>query len=402
MTIAKPEKPLPKGWRYAKLGEVCVQDKQTIAPNDPIAKTLKYIGLENVESNSGRIIISNDADTISDIRGNAFQFDSRHVLYGKLRPYLNKVALPYSAGRCTTELVPLLPTQIVREYLALYLRTPKAVDWAMQGKTGSRMPRTDMTEFMKLSIPLPPLAEQRRIVAALEAQMAAVERARNAAAEILSAVEALNGALMRKFLPLERQKLPRDWKWVTLGEVCELVIGKTPGRNNLKAWGGKHQWAKISDLDGIVCETEETLSDVGAKICQGRLLKKGTLLYSFKLTIGKTAFAGVDLYTNEAIVGLIPKSDQVVTPPFLNRALSVIDPMEHAGHAVKGKTLNKKTLELIKIPLPPLAEQRRIVAALEAQMAAADGAKRAAVVALNELRNLPGALLRQAFAGELG
>ena len=86
---------------------------------------------------------------------------------------------------------------------------------------------------------------------------------------------------------------------------------------------------------------------------------------------------------------------------FLRYALSAIDPLEHTGHAVKGKTLNKKTLKLLNIPLPPLAEQRRIVAALEAQTAAADVVKRAADDALNGLRELPGALLRRAFAGEI-
>ena len=167
------------------------------------------------------------------------------------------------------------------------------------------------------------------------------------------------------------------------------------------AWGGKHQWAKISDLNGIVVNTDETLSDEGAKICQGRLLEKGTLMYSFKLTVGKTAFAGIDLYTNEAIAGLIPKKDDIIMPVFLNHALSITDPLEYTSYAVKGRTLNKKTLPLITIPLPPLSEQQRIVAALEQQMAGADRAKQAADDALNGLRQLPGALLRRAFAGDI-
>lgn len=124
-------------------------------------------------------------------------------------------------------------------------------------------------------------------------------------------------------------------------------------------------------------------------------------MYSFKLTIGKTAFAGTDLYTNEAIAGLVPKKDDLITPAFLYHALSITDPLEHTGYAVKGRTLNQKTLPLITIPLPPLSEQRRIVAALEAHTAAADRAKQAADNALNRLRELPGALLRRAFAGDI-
>lgn len=184
------------------------------------------------------------------------------------------------------------------------------------------------------------------------------------------------------------KKLPNGWQWVKLGDVCEIIIGKTPSRNNPRAWGGKHQWAKISDLDGIVVKTSETLSDEGAKICQGRLLEKGTLMYSFKLTIGKTAFAGTDLYTNEAIAGLVPKKDDLITPTFLYYALSITDPLEYASYAVKGRTLNKKTLPLITIPLPPLSEQQRIVAALEAQMAVAERARNAAEEMLEAVKAL--------------
>ena len=90
-------------------------------------------------------------------------------MYGKQRPYLNKVVLPDFLGRCTTELFPLLPLKgVERTYLAWLLRCEDTVDEAMRGKTGPRMPRTDMRTFMKMVIPLPPLSEQRRIVDILE------------------------------------------------------------------------------------------------------------------------------------------------------------------------------------------------------------------------------------------
>ena len=146
---------LPTSWNRVKLGDICAQDKTTILPNDPDAPNLKYVGLEHVESGSGRILPS--VDVAKPVRSGAYRFDSRHVLYGKLRPYLNKVALPDFSGRCTTELVPLLPAKSVdRDWLAWQLRRPETVDFAMRGKTGSRMPRANMREFMGMSISLPP------------------------------------------------------------------------------------------------------------------------------------------------------------------------------------------------------------------------------------------------------
>ncbi len=147
-----------------------------------------------------------------------------------------------------------------------------------------------------------------------------------------------------------------------------------------------------------IITTSETLSDKGYAMCKGRLLARGTLLYSFKLTIGKTAFAGVDLITNEAIAGLTAKREEVFMP-YLQRALGMVDVTDYIGAAAKGKTLNKRTLSVLPIPLPPLDEQRRIVARLDERMAAAERAVRAARATAEAAAALSASLLRDTFAG---
>lgn len=192
-------KPLPKGWRWVKLGEVCEQDRQIVEARSDEATRLPYISLEHVESCSGCLLKTPSAPIRDEGVSASFRFSSKHVLYGKLRPYLNKVALPDFEGRCTTEMIPLLPrSEITREFLALVLRREETVEHAMQGKTGSRMPRADMDQLFNLDIPLPPLAEQRRIAAALNDRMAAVKRARKAAEEELEAIKRLPAALLRR------------------------------------------------------------------------------------------------------------------------------------------------------------------------------------------------------------
>ena len=185
---------LPQDWRIAALGEVCAYQREPMEPRDAISASLPYVGLEHIESNSGRII----ASAGEGIRGLAFRFGPRHVLYGKLRPYLNKVALPSFDGRCSTEIIPLLPIEgVSREYLAMCLRLPSSVEFAMRSKTGSRMPRADMKALANLPIPLPPLDEQRRIVARLDERMAAAERAVRAARAAAEAAAALSASLLR-------------------------------------------------------------------------------------------------------------------------------------------------------------------------------------------------------------
>ena len=199
---------------------------------------------------------------------------------------------------------------------------------------------------------------------------------------------------------MSERELPEGWRLAKLGDICSIVIGRTPRRAEERYWGGSHTWATIGDMtasDGIVHETRESLSDAGAALCGDRLLPAGTLMFSFKLSIGHIAFAGCDLYTNEAIAGITPYDDREVDVLYLRRALSIVDYDELIGHAAKGRTLNRKTLALLEIPLPPLDEQRRIVVRLEEQMATAERARAAAQAQLAAIEAMPQALLREIF-----
>ena len=91
--------------------------------------------------------------------------------------------------------------------------------------------------------------------------------------------------------------------------VCEIKIGGTPSRKNMAYFSGTHLWVSIAEMNGqIITDTKEKITDAGVKDSNVKLIPKGTTLLSFKLSIGKTAIAGTDLYTNEAIAALIPKN----------------------------------------------------------------------------------------------
>ena len=190
---------LPQGWRWVQLGDVCEESRCSIDGKSIEARELPYLSLENIESHSGKIALDSDHNSYTQGTSNCFRFECGHVLYGKLRPYLNKVALPDFSGRCTTELIPISPgSDIEREFLALILRRPETVDWAMAEVTGSRMPRANMKRLMCLEIPLPPFSEQKRIIADLNKKMAAVEKARNAAEAESETINALPAAFLRE------------------------------------------------------------------------------------------------------------------------------------------------------------------------------------------------------------
>jgi len=156
-------------WEEKELGEVVnIEAKKN-------TKSLPYVGMEDIESGTGKFIGSKEKRAV---RSTTSHFTADHILYGKLRPYLNKFLVPDFEGHCTTEFLPLRPDTrfLTREWLAVWLRHNETVDNIMATTTGSRMPRANMNLVKKFKIPLPPLAEQRKIVARLDSLSEKIRR----------------------------------------------------------------------------------------------------------------------------------------------------------------------------------------------------------------------------------
>ena len=158
------------------LGEVAPKNDAEMPGSSELVWNLS---LEDIEPQTGRVIRRQTC--LASALGSAkCSFDERHVLYSKLRPYLNKVALPESNGVGTSELLPLLPdsSRLDREFLAFYLRSPGFVDFAVANSRGANLPRVAMKALWAHEMPCPPLAEQRRIVARVKECMDRVDEIR--------------------------------------------------------------------------------------------------------------------------------------------------------------------------------------------------------------------------------
>lgn len=134
-----------------------------------------------------------------------------------------------------------------------------------------------------------------------------------------------------------------NWQTKRLGELCNIQIGKTPPRRVTQYWGEGQPWVKVSELNGQeITKTEEEITDIAVKNLYCKKVPKGSVLYSFKLSIGKLGIAGVDLYTNEAIAALIVKNKQVLDPKFLFYTLPLVQYEKFTSGAAKGKHLTLK------------------------------------------------------------
>ncbi|MDG6079724.1 restriction endonuclease subunit S [Erythrobacter litoralis] len=183
------------------------------------------------------------------------------------------------------------------------------------------------------------------------------------------------------------------WIQKPLGDLCRIELGKTPPRKFAEFWDEQRAtgnvWVSIADMPiGIhsrISDSKEYVSDAGAKL--GKTVPKDTLLVSFKLTLGRLAYAGCDLQTNEAIAALYLHDETVIDKAYLYWYLTYFDwdKAAEGDEKVKGKTLNKDKLKRLPVIVPPLAEQRRIVAVLDEAFA------RIATVTANAEKNLANA-----------
>lgn len=191
--------------------------------------------------------------------------------------------------------------------------------------------------------------------------------------------------------------LPQGWEVKKLGDIAEIQIGKTPSRNNIDFFQGENIWLSIRDLKSkFVSSSSEKISNEAISKTNMKVVPKGTLLMSFKLTLGKTAFAECDLYTNEAIAAIFIKNKNI-NKYFLDYVLKFTNLEKYVDNAVKGKTLNKQKLKQIEIPLPPLKEQERIVGILDESFSKIDESIKILEQDLLNLDELMQSALQKAF-----
>ena len=163
-------------------------------------------------------------------------------------------------------------------------------------------------------------------------------------------------------------EIPESWRWVRFGQIVRISIGKTPVRGDVRYWSNTTKpWVSISDMVdyGYINNTKEKISDAAASLMSS-ISPAGSLLMSFKLTVGRTSILNIDAYHNEAIITIYPFiDDEFALRDFLFYTLPILSNMGDSKDAIKGKTLNTQSINSLLIPLPPLKKQRHIINRLE-------------------------------------
>lgn len=261
----------------------------------------------------------------------------------------------------------------------------------------SMIPGIDRKTLLKNSIPIPPLKEQRRIVAKLEESFAEIDRAEKAYRELQTLASVLRGkilqeAVMGKLVPqLDGEPaveqigeapedvlfaIPEKWKWVRLSAVGEIVGGGTPKTGVSEYWDGDISWITPADLgknsDQTIYSGAKLITQKGLDKSSAKLMPKGSIVYSSRAPIGHIAVAGKELCTNQGCKSFVPDTKFISTEWAYYILIARTGDIQSRASGTTFKEISGKGMGETWISLPPLPEQRRIVAKVEELMAQVD------------------------------
>jgi type I restriction enzyme S subunit len=390
-----------KRWPEKPLGDVCCIERKQARH-----KGIPYVGLEHIESGTGKFVGSLSPTAV---KSNTFAFAEGSVLFGRLRPYLKKVLLPTFAGHCSTEIFPLQPSVVLAsEYLAYWLLQDSVIDAINGTCTGARMPRANMDAVMDFGIPVPPLPEQRRIVAILDEAFQGIAAAKaNAEKNLQNADD-----LFESYCEQSLRRGPEGWEEKPLGELCEIKHGfafkskyfvndgeyvcLTPG-NFLESGGYRDRGEKTKYYSGPIPE--------GFVLSPGQMLLAMTEQAPGLLGSPIIVPKGQRFLHNQRLGLVCPKAGVPLETGFFFHVFNGRC-FRHAVHAsatgVKVRHTSPAKLGNIKVAFPTSSRQQRgIASAINAFQSEAEAVATACNNKVSTLDELKASLLHQAFSGDL-
>ena len=419
--ITEDEKPfdIPESWKWVRFGDISTYNhrKEKISANE-ITEDMWSLDLEDIEKESGKIINICKASQRK-ISGDKVRFYKGQILYSKLRPYLKKILVAPDDGICSSEMVPFnLYGNIDLQYAVYFLKSPH-VDFIINSVTyGVKMPRVGTDTMIELPFPLPPLAEQKRIVAKIEELLPYIDRYKQAWSKLEQfnsrfpedmkkslLQHAIQGKLVEQhpeegtaeelFAQIQKEKqrliaekkikkekplpeitddekpfdIPESWKWVRLQQIGELSRGRSQKRprNDPNLFiNGTFPFIQTGDVaraNGHISCWSTMYNQEG--VAQSRIWPAGTVCLTIAANIGDVAILDFDSCFPDSVVGFHVYKPIMSNEFFMYGLMCYKTILDKLSRSTAQKNINIEILSQIAFPLPPLAEQKRIVEKLE-------------------------------------
>ena len=420
---------LPKGWKWTTLGESTKPMQKRVNPQN--YPDLPYIGMENVEAHTMRLLGTVPA---KQMKSSADSFNDGDILYGRLRPYLNKVLCPGFNGLCSTEFIIFRKVpHIYSKYLQYFLNSWDFVNFSNSLNAGDR-PRVKFEQFADYPFLLPPLLEQERIVAKIEELFTQLEAGTAALRRVQAGLKSykasvLKGAcdgrlvsqdpsdepaeeLLRRLgkSPLvddELSSLPEGWCWTTVNDLAKVGTGATPLRSKSKYWeNATIPWITSGALNELqVYHAEEFINEIALRETNAKIFPAGSLLvamYGEGKTRGKISELLIDATTNQACAALVFDGLGAECKPFVKLFFQKnYEDIRRLSSGGVQPNLNLSIIKSTRVPLSPIAEQFRIVAEVERRLSVIQTLEGVVSANLKRAERLRQSILKRAFEGKL-
>lgn len=323
------------------------------------------------------------------------------VLVSTVRPNLNGVALvppQLDGATASTGFCVLRPraSQLDARYLYQWVKSPRFVSEMVRKATGASYPAVSDRIVCESKLPLPPLAEQKRIAAILDKADALRAKRRAALAQLDTLTQSI-------FLDMfgDPATNPKGWPTRKVEDVAEIVSGATPKTDNETYWDGDVNWVTPRELSGLesiyIAETERRITRQGLESCAASILPPGSVLFSSRAPIGHTAICTAPMVTNQGFKSLVPRRG-ALEPHFLLFWLRLRRSfLEGLGTGATFKEVSKAVVARVEICVPPLDLQSQFAHRVDALERIRSGQR----VGLGKLDALFDSIQHRAFQGEL-
>lgn len=400
---------LPEGWEWCRLGEICEINPKNKLDDELEVAFIPMPFISDGFSNTHTF----EVEKWKDIKKGYTHFQNGDIGVAKITPcFENRKSVIFNnlengVGAGTTELYILRNNKILslNKYIFWFVKTQGFIDKGTESFTGAVGQQRISREFIENTlIPLPPLTEQHRIVEKVEQLFALVDTIETHKEQLKSDVkqakiQVLNYAIAGKLThqdpndePAEAllkrigkttttaadtpyEKLPKGWAWCRLGDIGEIIGGGTPSTSIEEYWNGEVSWITPADLsnysDKYIAQGKRNITQLGLDNSSAKLIPKGSILFSTRAPIGYVVIADRPLSTNQGFKSLslsINMSEEFVYY-FL---LAEKERIKLLASGTTFQELSASAFSKILIPLPPLAEQHRIVQQIETFFASFD------------------------------
>lgn len=385
--------------RLAKLSEVAEIDRTIVEPKN-IDSGTSYVGLENLRSGGGFVDVRSVAN--GDLVSTKFRFDERHVLFGKLRPYLAKIGRPDFRGVCSTDILPIRPgPELDRKYLAHFLLTPNVVTWASSRAVGANLPRLSPQLLLTLQVPLPSVDEQRRIADILDRADAAVPKRREAVGEANRLSQSL-------FLRMFSEK---QWTTSCVGDLADRAsasIRTGPFGSQLLHTEFVDDGIAVLGIDNVVTNEfrwsgRRFITPAKYVGLRRYTVRPGDVLITIMGTNGRCAIVPDDIGTaiNTKHLCCITLDRQKCLPEYL-RAYFLFDPAagRYLDRTAKGAIMSGLNMQIIKM-MPVAVPSIELQGEYVRRTRAVEGLRSRLLESLKLTESLVRSLQYRAFTGQL-